>query len=83
MIKGNGLLKMIKEHMDPEELAEIIDTVWGTIKNVYQYSNSALGIMRAITTDYSDLNLDAAEISNKISNAENLDLVKDIINKLG
>ena len=83
LIKGNGLLTMVKNNMCAEELAEIINTVWKTVKNVYQYSNSALGIMRAITTDYSTLDMEAAEISNKISNAENLDLIKEIINKLG
>lgn len=82
-MKGNGLLKQIKENMNPDELAEVVDTVLGTIKNVYQYANSALGIMRAITTDYDNLNLEANEISDKISNPENLTLLKDVISKLG
>ena len=82
-MKGNKLLKMIKDNMDPEELAEIIDTVWTTIKNVYQYANSALGIMRTITTSYDDLNLDVEELNENISNPNNLKLLKDIITKLG
>ena len=83
LVKGSGLLKMIKDNMDTEELAEIIETVWGEVKEIYRYTTSALGIMQAITTDYNNLNLEASEITNQIANPENLTLLKDVLTKLG
>ena len=61
-IKGSGLLKAVKDNMNKEELVEVIETVWDTIKNLYAYHNSAMGIMEAITADYSNLNLETTEI---------------------
>lgn len=83
LMKGSGLLKMIKDNMNAEELAEIIEVVWGEVKEIYRYATSALGVMQAITTDYKDLNLEASEITDKISNPENLTLLKDVLTKLG
>lgn len=83
LVKGNGLLKAIKEAMNQDELTEIIDTVWGMVKNIYQYHCSALGIMKMLNTDYSNLNLEADEIKSKIADPENLTLLKDVLTKLG
>lgn len=83
LVKGNGLLKMVKDNMEPEELAEVIETVWGEIKEVYRHATSALGVMQALVSDYDNLNLEATEISDKLSNPENLTLLKDVLTKLG
>lgn len=83
LMKGNGLLAMIKNNMNPDELKEIMDTVWDTIKNLYQHANSALGIMQAITADYDNLNLEATELQEKIADPNNLDLIKNILTKMG
>ena len=83
IMKGTKFLKTVKDNMDTEELAEIIETIWDTIKNLYQYHNSALGIMQAISTDYSNLNLEASEIQEKLADKDNLSLLKDVITKLG
>ena len=83
ILKGSGLLKEIKDNMNKEELAEIVETVWDTIKNVYAYANSAMGIMQAVASDYSNLDLDATEIKNKIADPSNLSLLKNVIDKLG
>ena len=83
LMKGSGLLQMIKDNMNVEELAEIVETIWGEIKEVYRYATSALGVMQAITTDYDNLNLEASEITDKIANPENLTLLKDVLTKLG
>ena len=83
ILKGSGLLKEIKDNMNKEELAEIVETVWDTIKNLYAYANSAMGIMRAITADYGELNLEADEIKDKIADPNNLTLLKNVIDKLG
>ena len=83
LIKGSGLLDLIKENMNKEELSEILTTVWEEVKEIYRYASSALGIMKSITTDYDALNLEADSIQEKISNPENLTLLKDVLTKLG
>jgi hypothetical protein len=42
-----------------------------------------LGILDAISTDYSNLSLDASEIQNTIADPDNLALLKDVLTKLG
>jgi hypothetical protein len=42
-----------------------------------------MGILDNISTDYSNLNLDATEIQKKIGNPENITLLKDVLAKLG
>jgi len=76
-------LDLIKENMNKEELSEILTTVWEEVKEIYRYASSALGIMKSITTDYDALNLEADSIQEKISNPENLTLLKDVLTKLG
>ena len=83
LTKGNGLIQMVKNNMQIEELTEITNTIWDTIKNIYQYANSALGIIQTIVADYNDLNLEASELQSKIADPDNLSLLKDIITKMG
>ena len=58
-------------------------SVTKTIKNIYQQKNSALGILESISTDYSNLNLDASEIQKKLADPDNLDFLKAVLTKLG
>ena len=50
---------------------------------IYKYQNSALGILDTISADYSSLNFDATEIQKKIADPNNLELVRNILTKLG
>lgn len=53
------------------------------IRSIYEYKNSVYGILDSISEDYNNLNLDIENIQNKISNPENLTLLKDVLTKLG
>lgn len=65
------------------DIVEIETCVWETIKNIYSYKNSALGILEIITQDYDALDFDASAIQEKIADPENIALLKDVLNKLG
>ena len=54
-----------------------------TVKSIYQYQNSIMGILDIVTTDYSNLNFDVEQLQKNISNPENLTLLKDVMTKLG
>lgn len=42
-----------------------------------------MGVMAQIVEDYKDIDLDARKITEQLSNAENLSIVKDVVTKLG
>lgn len=83
LLNGNGLLEKIIEVIPQIEYDEIIAGVYNTIDAVYTYQNSILGILDTISQDYSNLNLDATEIQNKLADPENMALLKNIMTKLG
>ena len=60
-----------------------MDGITETIDAVYKYQNSALGILDTIGQDYSNLELDAQKLQEKMNNPENLALLKDVLTKLG
>ena len=67
----------------PEEIAIITNGALSQIENVYAFRNSAAGIMEAIGSDYSALNMNVDELQSKIANKENLEFLKDVMDKLG
>ena len=83
LLNGNGLLEKIIEVIPQIEYDEIIAGVYNTIDAVYTYQNSVMGILDAVSTDYSALNFDATEIQKKIGDPENMALLKQVLTKLG
>lgn len=75
--------EIIGKTISPYEYNYIKQWVNETINSIYNYKNSVMGILDTISTDYSDLNLDATEIYEKLSDKENLGLVRDVLTKLG
>lgn len=83
LVEENGLVDAVIAEMDELEYDTITKAVDETIKEFYKYKNSAMGIMEMITTDYSNLSLEAEEINKNLSNPENLALLKDVLTKMG
>ena len=76
---GNKIL----ESVPVEEYNFISQTTWQIIEGIYRYKNSAMGIMENITSDYSNLDLNATELQKKIGDPSNLELLRTILTKLG
>ena len=83
LLVGNGFSAAVIKAIPESEYDEILTGIKQTIKSVYKYQNSILGILDTISQDYSNLNLDATEIQKKIADPNNLELLKDIMTKLG
>ena len=83
LLVSTGIFHNIVSYICENDWKEIQDSVWTTIKNIYDYQNSAMGILDTISTDYSNLNLDATEIQKKLADPENLDLLRNVMSKLG
>lgn len=83
VILSSGLYDKILEVMPTEEFDRIDVSAHATIRNMYNYKNSAMGILKNITADYSSLNLDAATLQQNMADPTNLELLKDVMAKLG
>jgi hypothetical protein len=82
-IVNSELMETIISMIPEKEIEFLKNLVDDSIKSIYQYTNSALGILDAITQDYSNLNLDASEIQAKLADPSNLELLKNVLTKLG
>lgn len=82
-LESHGIFTSIIKAIPVTEYNGLLSFLDESFKNFYAYKNSALGIMETISTDYSDLKLDAEEIQNKIGDKDNLTLLKDVVTKLG
>lgn len=83
LLDYNSVIEEVAAAM-PEGLYE---GLWHDTMNmadrIYEQTNSAFGILDSISTDYSNLNLDIEGLRDKLASAENLDIVKDVVTKLG
>ena len=80
---ASGFAKLVLENIPVEDYNFIYNSVIKTIKNIYKYRNSALGILESISADYSALDLDASEIQQKLNDPNNMDLLRAVLSKLG
>jgi hypothetical protein len=83
LLFSTGIIKTIINNIPETEYLEIVTGVRDSIEAVYKYQNSIFGILDNLKQDYSDMDLDVNEISSKLTNSEHLDLIKDILTKLG
>lgn len=83
ILYSSGVIKTVIDNIPEDEYLEIVWGVKDSIDAIYKYQNSILGILDTISTDYSALNLDASEIQKKIADPQNLELLKNVLTKLG
>ena len=83
LVVSSGLVNKVTDLIPEEELDEVINGVAQSVKAIYTYRNSALGILESISQDYSALNLDATEIQQKLADPDNMVLLKQVLTKLG
>ena len=83
LLEANGVIAAVVGSIPESEYNNLFDWTQETIDSFYRYRTSVLGIMEQISADYSNLNLDATEIQNKIADPNNLTLLKDVVTKLG
>lgn len=83
MLVYSGLCKAIMDIIPNEEIEWIDNVLMNTIDSIYNYQNSAMGILDSITQDYTNLDLEASTIQQKLADPENLELLKGIMTRLG
>lgn len=80
---GSGFLWVARAHISDKEWAYIENSVWEILDNIIKYNHSALGILDTVSQDYSNLDLDATEIQQKLADPNNMGLLKAVVDKLG
>ena len=83
MLISSGFACEVFRAIPKEEYHEIVSGVEDSIEAIYTYRNSVLGILDNITNDYDGMNLDATNIYNKLADPDNMDLIKQVLTKLG
>ena len=83
LIQSNGLFNKILEAIPAEEFNDLLNSTWDSIDAIYTYNNSAMGVIENIGSNYKDMNLDVEEIQQKLANGENVEFLKEILDKLG
>lgn len=82
-ICASGFATKVMDAIPPDEKELIRTSVTKTIENIYKQKNSAVGILETIASDYSDLRFDVAELQEKMADPENLNLLRNVLEKLG
>jgi len=62
LLNKSGFIDAVCSQIPEEEYNFIFDGITESIESIYKYKNSIVGILDTISTDYSNLNLDATEI---------------------
>lgn len=84
LLVSSGLCdKVFEKLQEIKEFQIINETCKEVINEVYKYKDSALGILQSIVTDYNDLDLDADKLKDKIANKENVEFLKNVMDKMG
>lgn len=80
---SSGLADQIIQNIPSEEYSSIITWINECVKAYYDYTCSILGIMENVTSDYKNLDLNAAKIQQELSDPNNMELLRNILSKLG
>lgn len=78
-----GIISEVKRAIPPAEYELFMSTAELTVNKYYEQKNSIKGILEAITSDYSNLNIEASDIQKKLNNPENVGFLKEVLTKLG
>ena len=83
LLEENDVFLTVIQSMDADEYRDLVGWVQDTVDSYTKYKDSALGILEAVSADYSNLDLEATDIQKKIADPDNLTLLKDVMTKLG
>ena len=83
LLQSKGLIGQICKAIPAEEFDDLNNGGWDSIESIYTYKNSVMGVLDNMSTDYSNLDFDAAAIQQKLGDGENVEFLKEVLAKLG
>ena len=79
---SSGVVAAVRSAIPWTELEGLEMGIRDSIKAIYEYQNSVLGVMDTIKTDYSNMKLDVDTINQTIADPNSLSFIKDILTNL-
>jgi hypothetical protein len=79
----NGILKKIMNEIPQEEINFISSSVIKMLEENYKFENSFKGVIKYFIRETEGMAEKTQELQKKLANTENLELVKNIVDKLG
>ena len=83
LLVSTGIILDVINGTDEREYVKVRDDVYNTIKNIYDYKNSVLGILETVTADYENVELDALKVQEMLNNPDSIGLLRNVLDKLG
>ena len=80
---NSGLSAAIFDKINPYEYNQIKNWVHELINSIYVYKNSVVGIMDTIKEDFNLMDLDTEKLVERLGNKENIEFIKELLNKMG
>ena len=78
----NNIWNEVKKAIPQSELTDIWENTCALAREITEYNHSALGILNLLSNDYDNLSLDTTDMANKLSNVDNLKMLREILTKL-
>ena len=82
-IISSGLYGEIVAAIPEDEIGFVYNTMIDTVEQIYKYQNSAYGILDAMNSDYSNLNFDLQQLMGNLKDKKDIELLNDVMTKLG
>ena len=82
LLVSSGLYNEIRNRIPVSEIDYLQINIDKTIHSIYEYKNSALGIMDAIAKDYKDVNFNTAQIQEALESGKGLETVREVLDNL-
>ena len=82
-LRLNDVWTTVADAIPANERNYIWDNILTLAREITNYNNSVLGILKAVSEDRDNLNFDVTEIMNQITDPQALSLLKSMIEKTG
>lgn len=79
----NGIWEFVEKAIPEKEREYIWNNILNLAKEITSYNNSILGVLKGISNNYNNLDLEAANIQQKLADPNNLTLLRDVLSNLG
>ena len=83
LLAGNGIIKMIEDIMPEYDFLYLEEDAREILAGMHEYNNSVYGVLDNVKNNYSDMELDIDKLRNDMATADNLDIVSQVVTKLG
>jgi len=80
---SSGFYTEVYNAIPKDEIEYVYVIMKETVEQIYKYNNSAYGILDSLQTDYNGLDMDIQKLMTGIANKEDIELVNEVVSKLG